>query len=419
MAIMDVGDEQGPDWQEGKFQILFVSIGQGDCCVITCPDGAHIMVDCGSKAFESEGMDGVKALIRGDQVLGRKGTQSDRLAALILTHFDKDHINKVNYMIGGRKNALPIEEVYFSDTVSRPDDLASAPLVNYGAGGCRDTLYNYSKVQALYCVTLRRGAQILHKWDPPFRYEQHSIQNDLIAKNRVTVRQDWIDLENSWEVSIIAGNVLRNPANDHSDTDGRNAASLVTLVRFNDQRVLICGDATASTQDYLYNTFKNTKDIKSVEVLHVPHHGSSFTALTDDFINLVKPTRVVISVKSEEHQHHLPGLEVIDAFIPLVNATKEARRSRAWQQLEATAFNKLANTWVEGKKKGTIDFKERRNRETGVSRYTRIDVNDDTKEILLDGIRSPGTKYVLYQRQISSEIMQTGLDHNRWVYLPD
>ena len=40
---------RSPDgWKPGEFQILFLSMGQGDCCVITCPDGRHVMIDCGS-----------------------------------------------------------------------------------------------------------------------------------------------------------------------------------------------------------------------------------------------------------------------------------------------------------------------------------------------------------------------------------
>ena len=33
-----------------EFKFVFVSMGQGDCCMVRCPDGRVVVVDCGSKA---------------------------------------------------------------------------------------------------------------------------------------------------------------------------------------------------------------------------------------------------------------------------------------------------------------------------------------------------------------------------------
>ena len=420
MAFMNVAEDEDDDlkWGWGMFQLLFASMGQGDCCVITCPDGAHIMVDCGCKGMEKEGLGNVRDIIRSRKVLGNRGITgiyADRLVALILTHPDEDHINQVEYIIGGRKDPIPIDEVYFSDRTDRKD-FKKAPLLHYGGGKCSYSLFNYSKMKKLYCVTLRDGEQTLHQWEKqPFGEDQYSDQSNLIDDNRVTVRSGRIDAGTDWEVSIIAGNVLRDAAIDASDGDGKNAGSLVTLVRLGNERILICGDATRSTQDYLCQTFTGTKEIKRLAVLQVPHHGSSFTGSTAKFVSLVKPKWAVISARSEEHIHHLPGEDVIDAYLTNADDIEggKSRRTQAWKSMGKDEFYELADKWKELKKQKKIAYKET------LTRYSRTDVNADTTgPILLDGVNSYRSKYVLYQRPITKEIKLTGLDHHCWYYLP-
>ncbi|HET6975851.1 MAG TPA: MBL fold metallo-hydrolase [Pyrinomonadaceae bacterium] len=422
-VAMDQRADQQVDWAEGKFQILFVSIGQGDCCVITCPNGEHIMVDCGSKASEVEGMAYVWALIRGPWVLSRPGTKQMHLSALILTHPDKDHVNKVAYMIAGSKeNAVPVDAVYFSDAKnSERFDFKSSPLRMYGAGKCGSTLRTYCKVKNLYCVTLKNGEETLHSWEPPFGADQYSTEDFLIDDARVRVAHGEIggdeddDEEETekieWEVSIIAGNVPKEDA-DHSDADGRNAASLVTLVRRDNERVLICGDATRSTQNYLYNTFKTTDDIKFLTMLQVPHHGSSLTAATDDFLKLVRPRKAVISVRLDEHTHHHPGMQVVEAYMAHARKSEAQSLYRGWQKVADGDFQTLRTAWEAGQVKYTPSAK------TGVRRYVRDDTKGVIGPIILDKVGAPATaaKYVLYQRQTDRDIRQTGYGP-QWLYL--
>ena len=422
-----------PDWKKGKFQLAFISMGQGDCCLVTCPNGQHILIDCGSKSFEAEGMPWAWALLRGPWCLNRPGTQQMRLSAVILTHPDKDHINKITYMLGHSTDgpAIPVSEVYFSDVKTTRTDYKSGPLSPYRSGGCGDTLIDVCGVKTLYRVTLRAGLQSLHSWKRPFGLEQFVTEDDAIGDHGVNVASgefpdpaddDDDDVERlDWEVTIIAGNVIRDPANDRSDTNGRNAASLVTLVSIGDEKALICGDATQSTQAYLYNTFKNTDHIKNLEVLHVPHHGSSHTSATGEFIEHVQPKRVVITVKSNEHTHHLPGASVIDAYHKYATAAAKQHATRGWKRVNDAAFQKLRSIWEEEKGK-TIQYEE--SAKTGRRRYTRTDLKDGDGfkgPVILDGVGAPNgaVKYVLYQRQTDREIRQTGYDENIWYYLPN
>jgi len=78
-----------------EFKFIFVSMGQGDCCLARCPDG-KVVVDCGSKANaydpEPEGIEEAKWWLRGNKWAGG---HKNTVSALILTHSDADHYNKV------------------------------------------------------------------------------------------------------------------------------------------------------------------------------------------------------------------------------------------------------------------------------------------------------------------------------------
>jgi beta-lactamase superfamily II metal-dependent hydrolase len=419
--MVAVDDTDDVTWEFGTIQILFLSMGQGDCCVITCPDGQHVMIDCGSKALEAaDAMVDIQAVLR--SVTNHEDSDYGWISALILTHPDRDHITKVAEIIGGEAydvggdtrtfDPISVSKVYFSDFNTGRTDFTSSPLRYYGASMCATTLYYYSKVSEMYCVTLRTKERVLHKWVEPF--DKSGYTNVPIAGDRVTVKSGVLESNPTvtWEVSIIAGNVAREPG-DQSDTDGRNAASLVTLVRLGTETALICGDATISTENYLYNTFSTKPDIKSVALLQAPHHGSSVTSSSAKFVNLVKPKRVAISVQKDEHSHHLPGRAAVDAYVKNAVATKTPRPTTAWRSLDDDAFHDIKTAWTfHG------NYREEVNNQFAPVRYVRTDANDDfTGEVILDGFTRP-TKYVLYQNPLSKDVKQTGLDQHLFYYFP-
>ncbi len=67
--------------------ITFIDVGQGDCTLIECPDGAEILIDCGSTARGPEGR-------RREDVAAFLDEHVDGdLEVLVVTHPDQDHIN--------------------------------------------------------------------------------------------------------------------------------------------------------------------------------------------------------------------------------------------------------------------------------------------------------------------------------------
>lgn len=417
---MDTTKDVPTEWRKGIFQLMFFSMGQGDCCVVTSPDGDHVMIDCGSKKLEAkDALIGIQRLLRSPDVLNLPGSKKGYLEALILTHPDKDHISCVGEILGGDGyyigdkyvsfDAIKVEKVYFSDSKAARNDFKKSPLRFYGCNSCASTLYNYTSVKKIFCVTLRSDAQILDMWTPPFDEQKHVNASQMISNKRLTVAAG-----KNWEISIIAGNVVREQS-DKSDTDGRNAASLVTLVRHGDDTALICGDATQSTEDYLYNTFKNANDIKTVYLLQAPHHGSGVTSSTDNFVSLVNPQRVIVSVETNEHAHHLPGEGPIGSYTKTTIAD-EKHPSTCWHWVPNDSFYKSKDDWSAKKGKGQIDFIEEVDNQGRSARYMRTDINDSFDGwLIIDGFNAQ-TKYMLYQTPLEKKIRQTGRDRH-WRYL--
>ncbi|MDP4147747.1 MAG: hypothetical protein Q8936_25320, partial [Bacillota bacterium] len=114
----------------------------------------------------------------------------------------------------------------------------------------------------------------------------------------------------NWSIDIIAGNVLR----DKAVPLNTNAASLVTLLTIGDEKILLTGDSTVETQDFLYKTYKNTDTIKNLSIFQIPHHGSEECISKSAFIKHINPEQLIISVGLINDSYCLPRYKVLNAW---------------------------------------------------------------------------------------------------------
>jgi competence protein ComEC len=110
------------------------------------------------------------------------------------------------------------------------------------------------------------------------------------------------DEKNFGEVKIIVLYPLSSLEN--RTIDNLNNASIVNRLDFNNFSVLFTGDAEKEVQQKLLD-----KNI-FVDVLKVPHHGSS-TGLTEDFLKVVRPSIAIIEVGKNNKYGH-PALGTIN-----------------------------------------------------------------------------------------------------------
>jgi beta-lactamase superfamily II metal-dependent hydrolase len=443
-------------WRKGKdIQILYMSMGQGDCCVITCPDGKHVVIDCGTKGKETwDSLLDICSLIRSVSVLRNPKAATGEIEALILTHPDKDHINQVKGILGSSTftilldtkeeddaldnllaqadpksykvtksrpdnkylnkivfEGLKVNNVYFADPkVNDRDSLKRSPLLYYYASGCSKALYNQLSTKKLYCVTLNSTEKTLHSWKRPYKKEENYSKESISTASYTLLSGKKPD----WEVSLVAGNVKREKE-DKSDTDGKNAASLVTLIKIGKEKILICGDATLSTENYLRKTFST--ELKDLDLIQAGHHGSSVTSSTKDFVDTVKAKRVMISVQEREHSHHLPGKDTLARYTAHAKKESTAHRSCYWERIEKDEIDSLAEAWEKLKQESKIDYRV----EGGGYRYTLTKVSGTSLDkhegyIVLDGFRNPSDGWGLMQKQVKENIKQTGIDQHLWYF---
>ncbi len=302
-----------------EFKLVFVEMGQGDCCMARCPDGEIVVIDCGSKANKYGDPDAeivAQVMLRDkDWAGGRK----NRVAVLILTHPDADHHNKVVSFFDEtnilsditvpstgkviKKSKIPkikIDEIYFSNSYG--DD---SPLGNYGDGMLN--LYIYSghfETNWIYEITINNETDAKNKYKS---WNKGSCFKTLAGtgpiKNKRFVIRSGRTEGKAWRVSIIAGNVPNGYKGIKDAASEENAKSLVTLFEIEEKKALLCGDMTFSTEKFLRDIHSDL--LTSIDLAQIPHHGSAH-ASAKDTVTMLNPKAAVVSVGFIEHSHRLP-----------------------------------------------------------------------------------------------------------------
>jgi competence protein ComEC len=114
-----------------------------------------------------------------------------------------------------------------------------------------------------------------------------------------------------------------SPAADPSMLES-NTASIVAQVRYGEIEFMLTGDAPASIENYLVETYG--EQLRS-EVLKLGHHGSK-TSSSEIFLTTVAPQFAVVSSGRDNSYGH-PAKEVVERVneldIPFVNTAEEGR----------------------------------------------------------------------------------------------
>lgn len=110
---------QGLDAASGAFIITVLDVGQGQC-VCMRSGGFTAVVDCGGSGSSAGG--------RAAQWLDRQG--ADRLDVLILTHYDRDHVNGAAALLA----RVPVDAVWLPETDFDPESRAEVEEAALAAG---------------------------------------------------------------------------------------------------------------------------------------------------------------------------------------------------------------------------------------------------------------------------------------------
>ena len=298
------------DAEYDEMNIGFMDIGQGDCTVISCPDNMVIVVDCGTVGgLPDNGMLAIKNLV----LQWAYGDDID----LILTHPDRDHYNQAINLC----NYIPVtyaQNIYFSRAYSN-----DSPLGNYNvtALGNNMHIFNFPEIHE---ITINANNRTKKTWNNLNGYNA-PVSNLPIAADGITIASGQTTDGTDWSIKIIAGNV---PATGNDEWQS-NAASLVTLISFGNQTVLLMADATSETMNYLFNN--QAAQIGNVSFLQMPHHGSESNLPSNNFKNLVNPHAIIISVGLLSNNFKLPRYNAIQSWLYGANLNAEELVIDYWQ----------------------------------------------------------------------------------------
>lgn len=224
---------------QGKFEVTFLNVGQGDCTFIKSPDGKYILVDTGGVSKDGQSAasfdPGEKILL---PYLRRAGI--DNIDLLVLTHPHMDHFGGAEALVG----KINVDQIMIS---------------------------------------------------PQFR--EDSEGTELISKFLAKGTQ--IKEIEGGETIIFDENIVLEMLNTApSRYTNVNNGSLIARVGYGDFHLMLTGDAEQIVLDDLAPQLSD----RECDVVKVPHHGSR-NAWSENFYKAVHPKLAVISVGPNTFGH--------------------------------------------------------------------------------------------------------------------
>lgn len=266
-----------PNTGDGLLHVGFLDIGQGDCSIIKCPNGQTILIDCGtSRAGEID----IEAKVTHVQEIVFEVADQNQIDVLIMTHSDQDHYNRISQVVSG----MPIGRLYFSGNVGDYSNL------NFRKWWHGVAPYNNGTAAAIaQCSGVTVNAST------PAQQSPLQIVDGTRAPGPACT------------VSIMASNVVPT-----DNSEPVNTASMITLISFGTDKILVMGDATTSTEQFLLNRY-GTLNLR-VGTMRVPHHGSD-TSSSQVFVTAAAPQASIISCAVNNGLYLLPKKDVVQRYV--------------------------------------------------------------------------------------------------------
>ena len=239
-------------------QIIFLDVGQGDCCLIRTETGHNYLFDCGSSSRRKVG----------EYVLlpTLKYYGITTLDGVFVSHPDVDHMNGIRELLElAEENHLTIGSLVL------PAVEQSARQGQFG--------------ELLMAVDDRSGGQ----------------------KTTQTTRVVWVSAGDAWESGSVRFLCL-HPERE-SGTMNENAYSECFYVDFGDFTLLLTGDVEGSGEEALLAELQR-RGIGQLDLLKIAHHGSR-NSTTEALLQQLHPGAAIISCGSNNRYGH-PHAELLN-----------------------------------------------------------------------------------------------------------
>jgi beta-lactamase superfamily II metal-dependent hydrolase len=247
--------------------VRFLDMGLGDCIVVRLPGGQVLMVDCGSR----------RDLPDTSQLWNHmRDLVGSRIDALVLTHPDSDHYNHLERVVP--ENTVTINAVYHS--AQRVDYQGFGSLVASGWWGLNDSKVHAVTLNSTGC-TVGTATVAKKQNGQPVGLRERDSRGFLKILQSTT--------NPACNVWVLASNVA---SLHQSDSERRNAGSVVTLIEYGSTKVLLTGDARMETEAFLAYA---SATLGNMTLVQLPHHGSARQTFSSTFIQQLNPRMAVAS----------------------------------------------------------------------------------------------------------------------------
>lgn len=243
---------------DGRLQVDFLDVGQGDAALVTMPNGTTLLIDGGGKwNLNRRGKDGFERDIRGigeavvSEYLWSRGL--DRVDYVLATHMDADHVDGLN-----------------------------------------DVLRNFD-VRSIITARMPRA-------DPEFNKLYRTASEREVPIKLITTGD-------VLRVGDVSARVLWPRAS--RTLPSRNNDSIVLRLEFGKRKILFTGDVERAGEAALLATH-GSKEYIGADIVKVPHHGSK-TSSTQAFLRATSAQMAIFSVGRSSIFGH-PHREVVERW---------------------------------------------------------------------------------------------------------
>lgn len=266
---------------DGKLEITFLSVGQGDSTVVRFPHGAVMVVDAGGEA--SRRFDPGERIVA--PFLRDRGVA--RIDALVATHPHPDHIGGMPALLA----RFPVTELWHDG-----DGLEEGPLAE---------LLEVAREAGAQPIEFRQGLPAACPGLPALDEAQPVVAGLAVGDPRCApapIRREFDG------VFVDVLHPLAGPDRAAYPELEENDNSLVVKLAFGDVRVLLPGDIEEEGEALL---LARGGDLKA-DIVKAPHHGSR-TSSTEAFVGRVAPRHVVFCV-GKDNMFGFPAKQVVERY---------------------------------------------------------------------------------------------------------
>lgn len=261
-------------------RVIFLDVGQGDCCLVQTASGENYLFDCGSSSRSGVGRYVLLPCLKYYGI--------HMLDAVFVSHPDADHVNGIEELLRlSAKSRIRIGQLVLPAIAPEARREQFAGLL-YAAG-------EYGG-----CGTERQGGTGGRRDAPP------DIRN-AAEREQAALRVGWLAAGESWDCRS-AHFLCLHPKEGYPAAD-ENAYSLCVYAEFEGFSLLLTGDVEGEGERALTEAL-GRNGIREATVLKTAHHGSG-NSTGEELLTRISPRLAVISCGKNNRYGH-PHREVLE-----------------------------------------------------------------------------------------------------------